>query len=256
MREVEDLVDGLRIRNRSQAVEYLLKKALGEEKTIVILCGGDENKRKLNGSYRFTGNLNNSTVIEETIKNLKKYGFNRFYIIARENILTEIFRILGNGDKYGIELEYEKEKTSNGSMDTLRYVKGKINSNFLVVFGDVITNLDFSQLWESHIYNKGTSTLLLESFEKPSEKGVVEMEGNKITRFVQKPEKFKSHIAFIPIFVTSPEILEYEGASLEEDIFPKLAREGLLYGHITSAWNKHVHTKEDLKVVDKKLSEL
>ncbi|MFB6089221.1 MAG: hypothetical protein ABEK36_05575, partial [Candidatus Aenigmatarchaeota archaeon] len=110
MDEVEDLVDGIKIRNTSQAVEYLLKKALGEEKTAVILCGGEEEDYKLNGDYRFTAKLNNSTVIEENVKSLKKHGFSRFYIIAREDVLTEIFRVLGNGDRYGIELDYIEEK--------------------------------------------------------------------------------------------------------------------------------------------------
>ncbi|MCD6477694.1 MAG: hypothetical protein J7K87_01700 [Candidatus Aenigmarchaeota archaeon] len=253
LKEVEELVDGLRIRNTSQAVEYLLKKALGEEKTVVILCGGPENKYKINGKYRFVTKLDGFTVIEETVKKLKRYGFKHIYVIARENVLMEIFRILEDGRRYGVKVEYVKETLSKGTMDSLRSLKGRIDTNFLVVFGDVVFDIDLNKLWEAHIKNGGTATLTLESYDKPGEKGVVRLEGNQVVEFVQKPKNFKSHIVFVPIFFVGPEIFEYSGNSLEENVFPQLASEGLLFGYITSGWNKHVHTKKDVEEIKKLL---
>jgi len=251
LKEVEGIIDGLKIRNMSQAVEYLLKRALGEEKIGVILCGGDENKYKIDGKYRFTIKINDSTLIEETIKKLKKYGFKHIFIIARENVLTNMFRILEDGRRYGMEVEYIKEVFSNGTMDSLRLLKGRINTNFLVVFGDVVFDIDLNKLWETHIKNMGTATLTLETYDKPGEKGVVQLEGNQIVDFVQKPKNFKSYIAFVPLFFCAPEIFEYNGKSLEEDVFPILAKEGMLFGYVTSGWNRHIHTKKDLEEIRK-----
>lgn len=248
--EVECLVDGLRIRNTSQAIEYLLRRALGDEKTAVILCGGPEKYFLVGREYRFTALLGSASVAEEIVRRLKRFGFRKIFVVAREDILTEMFRLMSNGERLGVEMEYVKETHSNGSMDSLRMLRGKILGNFLVVFGDVVFETNLNRLWDSHIKNQGTATLLLESYPKPSEKGVVDLEGDLIKRFVQKPKKLGSNIAFSSIFAAGPELLESQGASLEEDVFPRLAEQGLLFGHVTSGWIKHAHTKEDLKELE------
>jgi NDP-sugar pyrophosphorylase family protein len=252
--EIEGLVDGVRIRNRSQAVELLLKKSLGESRVAVIMAGGEEKDFLLEGrEYRFFARLNGSSVLENIIKQLKKYGFKRIFFIARENILTEGFRILGDGSRYGVSVEYIKEADSRGTADSLKLLKGKIKTNFLVLYGDLVFDMDLNKLWDEHATNNGIATLMLESYPKPSEKGVVKLEGNSITLFVQKPRQFKSNISFCSIFASSPELLEYSGSSLEEDVFPLLVKNNMLFGHVTSGWNIHIHKKKDIEEARKLL---
>jgi hypothetical protein len=83
----------------------------------------------------------------------------------------------------------------------------------------------------------------------PSEKGTVKMEGNKILEFVQKPKQSDIYLVFSPIFVVEPDILNYEGNSLEKEIFPVLAGKNLLTGHLSSEKELHIHKKEDLRRV-------
>ena len=68
LRAVEGIVDGIRIKNRSDAIEYLLKRSVGERRVAVVLCGGDDAKQMLSdGVFRFVAKVGERTVIEDTV---------------------------------------------------------------------------------------------------------------------------------------------------------------------------------------------
>ncbi|MBI2040731.1 MAG: NDP-sugar synthase [DPANN group archaeon] len=246
--EAAGLVDGIRVRNISQAVEYLMSKALGEEKTAVILAGGPEYRWQIGSEYRCSAKLGSMTVVEEMVRKLRMHGFTKIFIVAREKVLTNLFKILGNGGVFGVDVSYTKEVNDRGSADGLRLLKGKINRNFLVIFGDMYFDIDLNALWRSHLKNVASATLTLIGYEKPAQRGVVRLEGEKIVEFVQKPPKAKGNICFEPIFVVGPEIFEYSGASLEEDVFPFMAQKGVIFGHMTSGTIININTARDLKI--------
>jgi UDP-N-acetylglucosamine diphosphorylase / glucose-1-phosphate thymidylyltransferase / UDP-N-acetylgalactosamine diphosphorylase / glucosamine-1-phosphate N-acetyltransferase / galactosamine-1-phosphate N-acetyltransferase len=179
--------------------------------------------------------IGESTVIEDMILKLKEGGYKKIFIIAREKIINQVFSIVQNGSRYGVALEYVEEKESLGTADSLKLIRGKINTNFLVVYGDVLfAGLNLEELWNEHLKRKGTSTLLLTTTPEPTKKGVVKIEGSKILEFIQKPQTSSVYLGFSSIFVTQPEILEYPGQSLENDIFPLLAKKGLLNGYLST----------------------
>jgi NDP-sugar pyrophosphorylase family protein len=77
----------------------------------------------------------------------------------------------------------------------------------------------------------------------------VKIEGTKITEFIQKPEKSDVYLGFASIFICGPEILEYGGESLEFDLFPELAKKGLLNGYLSTSRIIKVHSKSDLQAL-------
>ncbi len=254
LKGIDSVVDNVFIRNRSQAVEFLTKTALGEHKQAVILAGGPEEKLKISETeYRITARIGNSTVIEKAVKKLRENGFRDIYIVARHNVLTTVFNVLKDGSGYNVKVSYIEEKESRGSADSLRLLKGKINTNFLAVYGHIIFDkINVQELWSQHI-KQGTAvaTLLLTTAPNPSEKGTVKVEGNRILEFLQKPKKTDVYLVFSPIFVATPEIFNTEGGSLEYNVFPRLAEQGLLYGHTSSEKEQHIHTAKDVKAIVK-----
>ena len=63
LHDIESIIDSIYIRNRSQAIEHLVKNVLGENKTAVILLGGsEENLRISKEVYRPTAKIKNSSV--------------------------------------------------------------------------------------------------------------------------------------------------------------------------------------------------
>ncbi|MBN2367894.1 hypothetical protein JXC34_02670 [Candidatus Woesearchaeota archaeon] len=251
LQDIDSIIDNIYIRNRSQAIELLVNNALGENKVAVILSGGPvKNIMISENEYRVTAKINGSSVIEHMIIKLKEEGFKKIFFIARKEIINAVFSIMQNGSKHGVSIEYVEEKESQGTSDSLRLVRGKINTNFLVVYGDIIFDkLSLEELWNEHLKRKGTSTLLLTTTPDPTKKGVVKIEGSKILEFVQKPEASDVYLGFSSIFITLPEILEYPGHSLERDIFPVLAKKGLLNGYLSTSRVLKLHSAEDIRKI-------
>ncbi len=247
--DIDSIVDNIYIRNRSQVIEHLVKNALGENKTAVILLGGSEEKLRISrNEYMCTARIKNSSVIGLAIKKLRENNFKTIFVVARHNLLTKLFEVLKDGTDRGVKISYIEERSSNGTADSLRHLKGKVSTNFLVVYGDIIFGkISIDELWNDHIKQSATATIMLTTSSKPSEKGTVRVEGNKVLSFTQKPKKSDIYLVFSPIFVTEPQIFEYSGESLEFNVFPELAKKGLLNGHLSSEKEVHIHSKKDLE---------
>lgn len=248
LRDIGSIIDNLVIRNRSQAIEHLAKEALGENKIAVILAGGMADKLRISANeFRPTAVVKGKSVVERAVRKLRDAGFKQIYIIARKEVLTAIFEILRDGTGFALKIEYIEEKNSKGTADSLRLLKGRINTLFLVVYGDILfENIDIDAIWRDHLANKKVSTLMLTTSSKPSTKGNVVLEGSSVLRFVQKPRQSDMYIVFSPLFVAEPQIFDCSGKSLEENVFPELAEKGLLAGRISAEREKHVHSKKDL----------
>jgi len=253
--DVDSMIDGIYIRNRSQAIETLIDKALGENKVAVILAGGRDEKIKINGVYKPLLKIKNDTIIESAIKKLREEGFRTIYIIAGRSVLTEIIKVIGDGSEYGVKINLIDEKEPRGDANSLKLVMDKIKTTFLVVNADIIFNkIDLKKLWKNHLMQKGIATLLIcSSPYNMRNVGTVKMEGNKIIEFDEKPLKTESNLFWFGIFVAEPEIINYDGLSLGIDVFPKLAKKDFLYGHIIGEEYLHIHEKADLKRIENKL---
>lgn len=255
--EIKNIIDGIYIRNTSQAIEYLLKKTLSGNNKAVFLCGGGNSVRTDTGKVRPCMPFMKTTVIAHNIKFLRNNGFSEVVIIARGKNLEEIEEALSRENISGIDVKYVKyiegyDEITQGSMDTLR-LGGIITGTTLFAFGDIVFfNNNIQNFWKTHLLYKGTATLYVQSFMKKSgHAGVVSMEGNQITSFVQKSGQEFSLIHFSAVFIAEPSILDYEGHSLEYDIFPKLAAKKELVGYLSEHPIQHFHTEEELKAIEK-----
>jgi NDP-sugar pyrophosphorylase family protein len=258
LRDIDSVVDNLFIRNRSQAIESLIKKAFKESKIAVILAG--EGKNPCNRlKNRYSLKVDHSTIIEKAVRKLNASGFKYIYIIADHDTLTRIFKIIGNGSDYNLNIEYIDEEVQEGSGSALKLLKGKIKTTFLVVQCDLVfDDVNLSELWQQHLHGKTVGTMLVCSNPVPWNQitfGHVDMQGNKVLTYTEKPARknLKSSIFFGGIFVAEPEIFSYHGKSLELDLFPEIAKRGLLGGQMTNVEHLHIHTKEDLARVRNKI---
>ncbi|MEA3343103.1 MAG: sugar phosphate nucleotidyltransferase [archaeon] len=247
LRAVEGIVDGIRIKNRSDAIEYLLKRSVGDKRVAVILCGGDEKKQLLSdGLFRFVAKIGESTVVEDTVLQLKSFGFSRIFVVGQNNVLVQIFSVLKNGESFGVSVDYVEESEPRGTAHSLSLVASKVDCDFLVVYGDLVFRYDLNRLFREHVVNGGVVTLALSSAAHPAEKGTVQLDGNRVLSFSQKVRAASSFIAFTPIFVASADVFSVDGDSLEDEVFPELARKGRLYGLVLPGREVHVHKKGDL----------
>ncbi len=261
LRDIDSVIDNIFIRNRSQAIEHFIKKAMKETKVAVILAGDSKSLSSTKLKNRYALKVNHLTIIEKAIKKLGDSGFKTIYIIADHNTLTNIFKIIGDGSDYNVKIEFINEENSEGSASALKLLKGIIKTTFLVVQCDLVfSHVNLLELWQQHLQGKFVATALVSSSILPGNKilyGHIKMQGNRVLFYIEKPipKKVESSIFFGGIFIAEPDIFAYPGKSLEFDIFPELARRGYLGGLITSSEHLHVHTNEDLKRVKKILKE-
>lgn len=262
LRDVDSIVDNLYIRNRSQAFEYLIKKALKEDKIAVILAGEGRNNVVGRLKNRYALKINHQSIIEKAIKKLNDSGFKKVYIIANHNTLTDIFKIIGDGADRNQKIEFVNEEFEEGSASALKLLRGKINTTFLVVQCDLVfDDVDILELWQQHLQDKNIATMRICSSIVSGNQvlfGHVDLQRNKILTYVEKPtpKNLRSTIFFGGLFIAEPEIFTYAGKTLEKDIFPDLAKRRLLGGQMTSTEHLHIHTHEDLERVRKKLRDL
>ncbi len=128
------------------------------------------------------------------------------------------------------------EESLLGSAGTLKmnqdFFKGE--EDFLVVYGDDLTNLDYARLLKLHKQKKGICTIACYYEKHPEQKGVVIFDANgQITEFKEKPKKeeINTNDANAGIYVVNQEIFKML-APMEKplldfgyDVFPPLLRE-------------------------------
>ena len=165
LKNVDSVIDLLYIRNRSQAIEFLVGKSLGENKVAVILASGPSEQLKVSkNEYRPTARIKESSVIEMAIKNLRENGFKRIYVLGEQPVLTSIFNLIGDGGRYGVKIEFVENENSSGTAASLRSLKGVIKSTFLVVAGDTIFNKEgITKLWTHHFKHPAIATIMVTS---------------------------------------------------------------------------------------------
>ena len=110
------------------------------------------------------------------------------------------------------------------------------NENFYVTNGDELKRIDLKAMREFHNDHQGAATIALVEHERPQDYGVAIMNGTHIKEFVEKPKKPPSRLISSGLYIFSQEIFQYydfghpRHSMLEEKLFPKLAKEGKLYG--------------------------
>ncbi|MFH1722565.1 MAG: sugar phosphate nucleotidyltransferase [Candidatus Altiarchaeota archaeon] len=236
---VDKLVDGIKIRNRSHAIEVLLAKILagGRIKKALILAGG-EGSRMRPFTYEMPKGLipvQGKPLLQHILELLRKSEL-RDVIISIGYMGEKIKEYFGNGSKFGLNISYVEEKEPLGTAGCLRLAKEHLKEPFLMFNGDVIANINLPDMVSFHEENNAIATIALTPVEDPSRYGMAHLRGPKILSFEEKPKKKKGEPQLVNagIYILNPEVIDYlpNGKSMmETDLFPKLAKEGKLFGY-------------------------
>ncbi len=180
--------------------------------------------------------IGDQPLMDWTLKNLSQGGVDT--VVMAVNYMAEaLVRYLGP-TKYDLGIIYSREPRPLGTGGPIKKAKELLNGGpFLVLNGDVISDVDYRRLIEYHKAKGGLATLALTSVSDPSRYGAVELDWEgRITRFVEKPEKGKepSNLINAGIYVLDSKIFDYipdgRAVSIEREVFPVLANERKLYG--------------------------
>jgi len=254
LNQVDKEVDGHRIKNRSHAVELFLLKAMGVNvpKQALILAGGKGTRLKpiTHEIPKPLVPLHGKPILEYSLDLFKKFGIKDIMISIgfKGEKIKEYF---GDGKRFGVNITYLKENEPLGTAGPLRLAKNLIKGPFIVCNADELKDINLMDMFMFHKDNNATATIALTSVDDTSKYGVAKITGNRILDFVEKPSKDKAPSNFINsgLYIFDPKVLDYvpeEGfAMLEKDVFPKLAKEGMLFGYPFAGYWKPIGTLQE-----------
>lgn len=159
--------------------------------------------------------IGEKSVLEIQIERLKKFGFNE--IILATNYKSEyIENFLGDGSRYGVRLEISKESSPLGTAGPLLLLKEKLTEPFIVMNGDILSLIDFSDLYNFALSQGSQLTITIKKEITPFAFGNIFFEGDRVTGIQEKPDIVMYILAGIyvmkpGIFRFFPEKLEYFG---------------------------------------------
>jgi mannose-1-phosphate guanylyltransferase/phosphomannomutase len=156
----------------------------------------------------------------------------------------------GDGSELGVRMVYATEETPLGTAGSVRNARDELDERFLVISGDVLTDIDLTSMIQFHDKNNALATLALCAVENPLEFGIViTREDGSIERFLEKPgwgQVFSDTIN-TGIYVLEPEIFDVipEGRSVDfsAEVFPAVLESGgPLFGFVASGYWEDVGT--------------
>jgi NDP-sugar pyrophosphorylase family protein len=144
----------------------------------------------------------------------------------------------GRGRPLGLDLTYTYETKPLGSGGAVALTAADWTEPFLVINGDIISDIDIGALVQLHAARTAVVTVALHNVTDPSRYGVVALgEADRITRFVEKPPRQDAPSTWINagFWLFEPTAVHQIGAQgfnrVEDDLFPRLAGHGgAIYG--------------------------
>jgi mannose-1-phosphate guanylyltransferase len=206
----------------------------------VILVGGEATRlRPLTcNTPKIMIPVLNRPFLEHLVGYLKKHNVVDI-ILAVGKLPEQIRDYFGDGSKLGVRLTYSIENLPLGTAGAVKNAERFLDDSFIVLNGDIFTDIDLSRMMRLHGENKAVASLGLTPVEDPTIYGVVETDSeDRVRRFIEKPsrDKVTTNMINAGIYILAPDILSYIApdtfSMFERDVFPPLLEKGqVIHGY-------------------------
>jgi NDP-sugar pyrophosphorylase family protein len=157
----------------------------------VILAGGEGTRLK-----PFTANfpkplvpVDDMPILEIILRQLKHHGFSDI-TIAVNHLADLIMAFFKDGKKYGLNIDYSLESKPLGTAGPISLIKD-LPESFLVMNGDILTTIDYGDLYKFHVLNKCDITIASFKREEKIDLGVLEIgNSDEFINYIEKPSYF------------------------------------------------------------------
>lgn len=174
-------------------------------------------------------------LLAHTLRWLRRYGVTEAALNL--HYLPEVVRNgLGDGSRFDMQLRYAHEERLQGTAGAIHNFPGFFDAPFLVIYGDLLLDLDLADLIGVHQAQDALMTLALKRTDTPQSQGMIEVDcDGRVLRFVEKPPQWDGgDTANAGVYVCQPEIATLVPPGVSDfghDIIPALLRGGApIYG--------------------------
>jgi NDP-sugar pyrophosphorylase family protein len=145
-------------------------------------------------------------ILEILIRQLKSFGLERI-TLSVGYLGPLIVAYFGDGASYGVSIEYSQERDPLGTAGPLSLVSG-LDETFVVMNGDLLTDVDFGQLIECHRQSGALLTVGVSARETRIDFGVLQItEDHRIHAYIEKP--VQRYLVSMGLYVFEPKVLKY-----------------------------------------------
>lgn len=180
--------------------------------------------------------VGNKPVLEHNLDLFKKFGFKEF-IFALCYLPNTISDYFGDGSKWGVKIDYTYEDPAVplGTAGAITLAEEKIDSTFIVTYGDSIRVVDIEKMLATHKEKNAFATICV--YKKPAENAkslIIFDQSRAIKEFKERPSAEELIEDFIwsnaALYIFESEIFNYipenEMVDFGKDVFPKVLKDG------------------------------
>ncbi len=167
-------------------------------------------------------------VVEYQIELAKRYGFTDVLFLIG-HLGEQIVDYFGNGEKWGVHIDYYQEPAPLGTAGALPQVMDKLEETFFVFYGDTIMDIDMQAMWEYHQAQQADITLFLHPNDHPFDSDLVKVGADGLVdSFIFKPHDDLTayrNLVNAALYVMNRSCVQHipEGkCAMEKEFFPRL----------------------------------
>ena len=145
-------------------------------------------------------------ILELILENCKKGGFKDFIICVNylSHVIKDYFK---DGSSWDVNINYTEEPKKMGTAGALSLIADNLKEPFLVMNGDLLTDLDFTRLIDFHLSEDSIATMCVREYDLKVPFGVVNIDGGRVAGIQEKPvQKFYVSAG---IYAFSPNVLTF-----------------------------------------------
>ena len=227
---------------------------------IVILIGGKGSRIKKIAKKKPKPllKIGNNSIIDYQLKSLSKIK-KKIFLLSNKKYSK--FHIYLKKKYKNIKFEIVEEDTPLGTGGCLRSLMKYKHKNYLIIFGDLIFNINFKKFCEFHIKNKSDITFLVHPNDHPFDSDILEVnEKNRLIQFHKKPHKKNNigNLSLSGILIINEKILKYIKPNKFQDfskhILPKLLKKKYkIFAYNTREYVKDIGTPQRIRLVKKQI---
>jgi mannose-1-phosphate guanylyltransferase/phosphomannomutase len=219
----------------------------------VILAGGEGTRLRplTSNAPKPMMPIANQPMMEHIVRLLAKHGFDDI-VVTVAFLANHIRNYFGDGSEFGVRMRYATEEAPLGTAGSVRNAMDELDETFLVISGDVVTDVDLTEIVAAHRDKHAFASIALKRVENPVEFGIViTRDDGTIERFLEKPTwgQVFSDTINTGIYVLEPGVFDFipegEVVDFSSDVFPAMLERGnRLIGCIVDGYWEDVGTLE------------
>lgn len=219
----------------------------------VVLAGGKGTRLGLSGIPKAMVDIDGVPALERIVRGAVDSGMTDLILLT--GYLGEVIEnYFGDGARFGASIKYVREETPLGTAGAFNAIRGALCEPFMVIYGDLLMNVDLRAFADFAIAKGGAGTLFAHPNDHPFDSDLLEVdEDGRILAVHPKPHSERpahANLVSAALYVLFPQALDFvpqgHTADWGREILPQIAEAEALYAYRSVEYVKDIGTPERL----------